>query len=61
MFRSFLRLFGPRHLGLFGAFTVAKLGPFFATSEENARINQKLKKKLNEKYHNRDISFELTD
>ena len=32
------------------------------SSAENMRINQKLKKKLNEKYHNRkDISFELTD
>lgn len=38
------------------------VGPLWATSEENARINQKLKKKLNERYHDRkDISFELTD
>jgi type VI protein secretion system component VasK len=62
MFRSFLRFFGPRQLGLIGAFATYKLAPYMATSEENERINQKLKKKLNEKYHNRkDISFELTD
>ena len=62
MFRSFLRFFGPRQTALLGAFATYKLAPHLATSEENERINQKLKKKLNEKYHNRkDISFELTD
>jgi hypothetical protein len=61
MFRSFLRLFGPRQLGLFAGFSLLRLTPLFMTSEENERINQKLKRKLNEKYHNRkDISFELT-
>ncbi len=58
MFRSFFRLFRPKHVGLFGGFLTLRMAPFLATSEENERINQKLKKKLNEKYHNRkDISF----
>lgn len=62
MFRSFLRFFGPRQFGLLAAFTLLKVPSLLATSEENERINQKLKKKLNEKFHNRkDISFELTD
>ena len=62
MFRSFARVFGPRRLAFVGAFATLKLAPFMNASEENARINQKLKKKLNERYHNtRDISFELTD
>lgn len=48
-------------MGLLGGLTMG-VGPLWATSEENARINQKLKKKLNERYHDRkDISFELTD
>jgi hypothetical protein len=62
MFKSFFRFVGPRQLGLFFAFSSLKLNPYLATSEENERINQKLKRKLNEKYHNRkDISFELTE
>lgn len=62
MFRSFLRFLGPKQLGLFGVFSLIKLSPYLLTSEENERINQKLKRKLNEKYHNRkDISFELTE
>ena len=62
MFRSFFKAFKPRHLAFFGAFASLRLAPYMALSEENERINQKLKRKLNEKYHNRkDISFELTD
>jgi hypothetical protein len=62
MFKSFLRFFGPKQFGLLTAFSVLKLAPYLLTSEENERINQKLKRKLNEKYHNRkDISFELTE
>jgi hypothetical protein len=62
MFRSFARVFGPRKLAFLGALATLKLSPYLNASEENARINQKLKKKLNERYHNRhDISFELTD
>ena len=62
MFRSFFKAFAPRHLAFFGAFASLRLSPYMALSEENERINQKLKRKLNEKYHNRkDISFELTD
>ena len=62
MFKSFLRWFGPKQLGLFLGFSTLRLSPFLLTSEENERINQKLKGKLNEKYHNRkDISFELTE
>ena len=62
MFRSFFKTFAPRHLAFFGAFATLRLTPYLGLSEENERINQKLKRKLNEKYHNRkDISFELTD
>ena len=58
MFRSFFRLLKPQHIGIAAGFATLKLAPYFATSEENERINQSLKKKLNEKYHNRkDISF----
>ncbi len=58
MFRQFLKLFGPRQLGLIGAVGFLKFQPFMLTNEENERINQKLKRKLNEKFHNRkDISF----
>ena len=61
MFRAFLRFLGPRQVGAFCAISTIRMAPFLATSEENELINQKLKKKLNEKYHNRkDISFELT-
>lgn len=62
MFKHFLRFFGPKQFALFSAFSFLKLSPLFMTSEENERINKKLKRILNEKYHNRkDISFELTD
>ena len=62
MFRSFLKLFGPRQLGLLGTLSFLKFQPYLMTNEENERINQKLKRKLNEKFHNRkDISFELTE
>lgn len=62
MFRSFFRLFTPQRLAFVGAFASLRLLPCLLASEENSMINQKLKKKLNEKYHNRqDISFELTD
>ena len=62
MFRSFFKAFNPRHFAFLGAFASSHFLPFMATSEEHERINQKLKRKLNEKYHNRkDISFELTD
>jgi hypothetical protein len=47
MFRSFFKLLTPQHLAFFSAFTSLKLTPYFATSEENERINQSLKKKLN--------------
>ena len=58
MFRSFFRFFRPRHFSFMGGIAALHLLPFVATSEENARINQKLKKKLNERYHNqKDISF----
>ena len=58
MFKSFLRFFGPKQISLFTAFSLMKLSPYLLTSEENERINRKLKKILNEKYHNRkDISF----
>lgn len=59
MFRSFLRfLGGPRQLGVLGGFCTLRLSPLWLTSEENERINLKLKRILNEKYHNRkDISF----
>ena len=62
MFRSFAKIFTARRVGLAGAFTLLNALPLWLNSAENVRINQKLKKKLNEKYHNRkDISFELTD
>lgn len=62
MFRSFFKLFGPRQIGLIGGISFLKFKPYFMTSDENERINQKLKRKLNEKFHNRkDISFELTE
>lgn len=62
MFRSLLRFLGPRQVGIFLGFSLLRLSPLLLTSEENERINQKLKRKLNEKYHNRkDISFELTE
>ena len=62
MFRSFGRLFSARRVGLAGAFCLLNALPIWLSSSENERINQKLKRKLNEKYHNRkDISFELTD
>lgn len=58
MFRSFAKIFTASRVGLFGAFFLANKGPTWLTQEENERINQKLKKKLNEKFHNRkDISF----
>ena len=45
-------------MGLAGAFCLFNAVPLWLSSAENVRINQKLKKKLNEKYHNRkDISF----
>lgn len=62
MFKSFMRMFGPKQLGLIGGLTLTQMQPYLSTSEENERINQKLKRKLNEKFHNRkDISFELTE
>ena len=62
MFGSFFRRFTPRQFAFLGAFSMMRLMPFLATSEENERINKKLKRKLNERYHNReDISFELTE
>ena len=62
MFGSFGRFFTARRVGLAGAFCLLNAVPLWLSSAENVRINQKLKKKLNEKYHNRkDISFELTD
>lgn len=62
MFKSFFRFLGPKQFSIFTAFSLIKLSPYLLTSEENERINQKLKRKLNEKYHNRkDISFELTE
>lgn len=60
MFRKISRLFTPNRLAL-GFFTSAfafTTSKFWLSEEENNRINQKLKKKLNEKFHNRkDISF----
>jgi hypothetical protein len=47
MFRSFLKLFGPKQLGLIGAISLLKFQPYLMTNEENERINQKLKRKLN--------------
>jgi hypothetical protein len=61
MFKSFLRFFGPRQLSILTAFSLLRLSPLLLTSEENERINLKLKRKLNEKYHRKDISFELTE
>ena len=46
MLRSFLRLLGTRQLSLFSAFSLLKLSPYLLKSEENERINQKLKRKL---------------
>ena len=58
MFRSFLRFFGPRQLGLFTAFSLIKLTPYLLNSEEAAEINAKLKRKIDEKYHHqKEISF----
>lgn len=55
-------MFTGRRVGLVGAFCLLNALPLWLSSAENVRINQKLKKKMNEKYHNRkDISFELTD
>lgn len=62
MFRSFGKIFSPRYLGLMGAFFTMNTAPLWMSQEENEQINQKLKKKMNEKFHNRkDISFELTE
>lgn len=62
MFGQFWRrLGGVRPLGLLGGMAMS-MGPFWGTSEANAKYNQKLKKKLNEKYHDRkDISLELSE
>lgn len=58
MFRSFAKIFNPRAFGLLGAFFCIQTSPYWMTQEEKEIINQKLKKKLNEKFHNRkDISF----
>ena len=35
MFKSFFRFFGPRQIALLSAFTLFKLTPYLATSEEN--------------------------
>lgn len=61
MFGQFWRrLGGVRPLGLLACMAMGT-GPLLATSEANAKFNQKLKKKLNEKYHDRkDISLELS-
>lgn len=62
MYRSFFKFFTPRHFSLLSAFTLVPWLSHKLTSSENERINQKLKRKLNEKFHDRkDISFELTD
>lgn len=61
MFKSFAKIFTSRGLGILGAFLMVNTAPYWMDQQENERINQKLKKKLNEKFHNRkDISFELT-
>ena len=62
MFRSLLRIVSSRQAQLCSAFFLLNTVPSWLRNEENERINQKLKKKLNEKFHNRkDISFELTE
>ena len=63
MFRSLAsRLLQPRKLAFVGSFFLLNSATYWLINEEQERINQKLKKKLNEKFHNRkDISFELTE
>jgi hypothetical protein len=49
MFGSFFRAFSSRRLGMMGGFLLASntSSRVLLTIEENERINQKLKKKLN--------------
>lgn len=62
MFRSFFKIFTGRQATLGYSFLLMNSAPYWMRNEENERINQKLKRKLNEKYHNhKDISFELTE
>lgn len=62
MLRSFFKLLSVKQASFTSMFFLDNLVCCYLNSEENEKLNLKLKIKLNERfYHDRDISYELTE